>query len=224
MKNLIKIFVLVFVLTMTAESFAQSFGVKAGLNLSNMLMKDDDNTYSDDYKMNPGFHFGPTIQFPITEMFSFETGLLLSTKGYKHSEKDGFAGEKQKQEGKLNLYYLDIPLTAKASFDMGGVKIYGVFGPYLGMGISGKSKIEITENGETETEEHDVNFGSDEAEDDLKGLDYGLTTGAGIELKSIAIGITYNLGLANISINTGGGFKINNRVLGISVGYKFGGK
>ncbi len=224
MKNLVKLFVVVIAFTMTTELFAQNFGVKAGLNLSNMLMKDDDDTYSDDFKMNPGFHIGATAEFPLAEMISFETGLLLSTKGFTVSEEETFMGETYKIEGKMNLLYLDIPLTAKASFDLGGAKIYGAFGPYLGMGLSGKSKYEGTYNGETETYEEDIEWGSDEDESDLKRLDFGLTMGAGVEINSIQIGLSYGLGLANISPYTDGGTKINNRVLGLSVGYKFGGK
>ncbi len=204
------------------ESFAQTFGVKAGLNLADMLMKDDDETYSEDFKMNPGFHLGLTAEFPLTDMVSFEPGLLLSTKGFKMSGEETFMGETFKYEGKMNLFYLDIPLTAKAYFDIEGTRIYGVFGPYLGMGLSGKSKSEVTYNGEKETEEEDIKWGSDE-DDDLKRLDFGLSVGAGFEIKSIQIGLSYNLGLANISTYTDEGFKINNRVLGISIGYKFGG-
>lgn len=222
MKNLLKLLIVVIGFTMTTESYAQTFGVKAGLNLSNMLVEDDDDTYSDDFKVNPGFHVGATAEFPITELFSFETGLLLSTKGFKVSEEETFMGETVKYESKLNLIYLDIPLTAKASFDLGGARIYGVFGPYIGMGLSGKSKFEITAMGETETDEEDIKWGSDE--DDFKRLDLGLTMGAGVEISSIQIGLSYGLGLANISTSTDGGSKISNRVLGISVGYKFGRK
>lgn len=47
--------------------------------------------------------------------------------------------------------------------------------------------------------------------------------GVGVEINSIQIGITYGLGLANISTYVEYDSKINNRVLGISVGYFFGG-
>lgn len=221
MKYLGKLFVVVIAFTMTTELFAQNFGIKAGLNLSNMLVKADDETYSDDFKMNPGFHIGVTAEFPLAEMISFETGLLLSTKGFK-IEEETFFGETYKAAEKLNLLYLDIPLTAKATFDLGGAKIYGVFGPYVGMGLSGKTKRVATFDGETVTEERDIQWGSDD-ESDLKRLDYGLTMGAGVEINSIQIGLTYGLGLANIS-SVPGRPKINNRVLGLSVVYKFGGE
>ena len=215
-----KLLVLVIVFSMAKETFAQSFWIKGGLNLSNILEKDNDDTYSEDYKMKPGFHFGATAEFPLNEMFSFETGLLLSTKGTKMSEDE----DDYSMESKVNLYYLDIPLNAKASYDIGGAKLFGTFGPYIGMGLSGKSKYEVTYDGETETEEETLEWGSDEDNDDVKRFDFGLAVGAGVEIKSFQIGLNYSFGLANISPDSNDGYKINNRVLGISVGYKLGGK
>ena len=118
---------------------------------------------------------------------------------------------------------MDIPVTAKTSFDLGNTKIYGVFGPYLGIGLSGKTKLELEYDGEVVSKEEDVRWGSDE-EADLKKMDFGLTVVAGIELNSFQMGLTYSLGLANISPYSENGYKISNRVLGISIGYKIGGK
>jgi len=220
MNNLMKLLIVVIALTLATESFAQSFGVKAGLNLSNMLAKDDDDTYSDDFKMHPGFHLGATAGFPITDMFSFETGLLLSTKGFNEDfQEDGY-----EYKDKVNLVYLDIPLTAKASFEVGSIAVFGVFGPYIGIGLSGKDKWELTIDGETESGEDKVKWGSDKENDDLKRFDFGLVMGAGVEINAIQIGLNYNLGLANISSYDEGGYTNKNKVLGISVGYKFGGE
>lgn len=222
MKNLRKLLFAIIMITISTVSFAQTFGIKAGLNLSNMLMKDNDQTYSDDFKMNPGFHFGATAEIPIVEMLSFETGLLISTKGFKTSGESSESGFTYEYKTKMNLIYLDIPLTAKATFDLGGAKIYGAFGPYLGMGLTGKTKTEATVNGSSDTNSEDVSWGSDAENDDLKRLDFGVSVGAGIEISSIQVGLSYELGLANISPYTDGGAKIGNRVLGLSVGYKFG--
>lgn len=224
MKNSMKLLIVVIGFTMATESYGQIFGVKAGLNLSNMLWEDDENTYSDNFKMNPGFHIGTTAEFPISEIFSFETGLSLSTKGFKDEAKEEVMGETYEVKQEMNLFYLDIPLTAKASVDLEGPKIYGVFGPYLGMGLSGKIKTQLSGMGETVSHEEDVNWASDEENEALKRLDYGLMVGAGVEIDAIQIGLSYNFGLANISAETEDGFKINNRVLGISVGYRFAGK
>lgn len=200
------------------QSYGQSYGIKAGLNLANFLDKDDDDTYSDDYKMNMGFHVGGTLDYPLTDLLSLETGLLLTTKGMKIEEE--FLGANI--TAKLNLFYLDIPITLKAGYDLGGAKIYGVIGPYVGMGLSGKIKTEVEYQGDTETETEDIVWGNDEAEDDLKRLDFGLTFGAGAEINVIQIGASYDFGLMNTSPYTENGYKTNNRVLKFSVGYRFG--
>jgi opacity protein-like surface antigen len=190
-----------------------------------MVMKAGGETWSDDFKMNPGFHVGPTVEFPISEVFSFETALLISTKGFKISDKETYQDDTYEYKSKCNLLYLDIPLTVKASVNVGEkTSIYGVFGPYLGVGLSGKTVSEDTYNGEKNTEEVDIKWGSDEESDFLNRLDYGVTFGAGVDYNSFQIGLSYGLGLANISAYTDDDVKIKNRVLGISVGYKFGGK
>jgi len=223
MKKINALLIAILVVTMVSESFAQVFGVKGGLNLSNQIIKDNDGTSSDDFKMNPGFHIGATAEFPLSDLLSFETGLLLSTKGYKFSISETELGQTVETKGSTNLLYLDIPITAKAYFDLSSVKVYGIVGPYIGIGLSGKSKLEMSGDGVSLTVKETLKWGSG-AEDHYRRLDYGLIVGAGVAINSIEVGLTYGLGLANISAETDNGAKVNNRVLGITVGYKFGTK
>jgi hypothetical protein len=218
MKNYLKLFAAILLIAFTTQSYAQSFGVKAGLNLSNMVIKNDDDSM-DDIKMNLGFNLGVTAEFPITDLFSFETGLMLNTKGFKINEKDELLGETIELNIKTNIFYLDIPLTAKIGFDAGGTKIYALAGPYVGFALMGKVKGEVTYMGETETESENVEFGSDD--DQAKRLDYGLLIGAGAEFGKISVGATYGLGMANMSNYSDNGYKENHRVISISLGYKF---
>lgn len=214
MKNVIKLVFMVLILAMATETQAQKIGIKAGLNLSNMLMKDDDGTYSDEFKMNPGYHVGVIAEFGTGNLL-FQPGLLLSTKGFKLSEDiEGYGFE-----SKMNLMYLDIPLLLKTYYAIQTVRIFGEIGPYLGMGLSGKTKYESTIAGQTTTEEGDVNFGSDADNDDFKRLDYGFMIGAGLEIQALQISIMYAMGLANISAYTDEGAAVNNRVVSISVAY-----
>lgn len=203
-----KLFVVVIALAITTESFAQGFGIKAGLNLSNMLSEDDEFVYSDYYDNKAGFHLGVTAEFPVSEMFSFETGLLFTQKGLKITNIWGM-----KVDVSLNLNYLEVPLLGKVTYDLGGASIYGQLGPYVGFGLSGKWK--------SEDEEEDVEWGSDEMKDDFKRLDFGLNIGAGAQISNITIGATYGLGLANISPDDYRGYRENHRVIAISIGYKF---
>jgi hypothetical protein len=223
MKNLSKVLFVFILLSMWTQAYAQNIIIRGGLNLSNMLMKDDDDTYSDDFKLKPGFHAGVTTEIPMNENLFFETGLLLSSKGYKFNESETYSGETYTYKGTASLLYLDIPLTAKAYFGTENLKMYGALGPYIGVGISGKSKTESDMMGETETEEEDVKWGSGE-DDDLKRLDYGIIAGAGIELNAIQVGAFYSFGLANISSNTEGGTKVSNKVIGITVGLRLNSK
>ena len=135
MKNLLIAFLM---LTVALPSFAQTFSIRAGLNLSNMLLKDDDDTYSEDYQMNPGFHFGGIVEFPINDALAFETGLLLSTTGFMVKESDPSFGEMKLN---TNIYNLNIPLALKAYINAGSkARIYVNLGPYIGIALSGKSK------------------------------------------------------------------------------------
>jgi outer membrane protein W len=212
MKNFGTLLIFVLMVTMTLESYSQTFGIKGGLNFATMIDKYDGSSY--DSKSINGYHLGVTADFPLTEMFSFESGLQLSTKGNKYNAYSDRVGN---YEEKYKLTYLDIPLTLKARYDINGIKLYGLFGPYVGIGLSG--------NFYSSTQDAmKVLWGSSEKLDGvhLKRLDYGLNIGAGVEIKVIQIGLTYGLGLANISGTSHE--KMSNRVLSLSVGYLFGKK
>jgi len=218
MKKGISLFTLMLLLFVTTQSFAQlKFGVKAGLNLANMVNKDKDETYSKDYKSKIGFHLGATAEISISEKFAIEPGLLFSTKGFKIEE----SGVKMT----FNLNYLEIPINAVYKIDLGSAKILINAGPYLGYAISGKAKADkavLGDNGDSK--EQKIEIGNDKEKSDIKPLDFGLNIGAGVEIKGITIGLQYGLGLANLSPYTDNDAKMNNKVIGISVGYKFGGK
>jgi hypothetical protein len=114
----------------------------------------------------------------------------------------------------VNLNYLEIPINAIYKIEVGSSKLCINAGPYLGYALSGKTSI-----GE---ESESLAVGSSD-DDDLKALDYGFNIGAGIEINdAITIGLQYGLGLANLFIDSDNGYKLNNRVIGISVGYMFG--
>ena len=215
MKNLIKPLIVFIMFLIASESFAQTFGINAGYNLSNLIYKEPphygNQFYVDEFKMKPGFNAGVTVEFPTKDWFSIDMGLILSTKGCKTSHK----GVTFNDKGTWNLVYLDIPLTAKTYFNARCAKIYGAFGPYIGIGLGGKWNTIETNNSGTRS------FSSN-AFDNLNKLDFGLTAGAGVSIYSFQIGLSYGFGLSNISSYSD--VIIRNRVLGISVGYVFGGK
>jgi len=143
MVKLVKLFIVVFAITISTESFAQIFRVKAGVNFANMVVKDDDDNYSEDFKMKPGFHFGASAEIPIGELLAFEPGLLYSLKGFKFKEED--SGDEIVLT--WNLSYIEIPLNLKATFDVGTVRIYTLLGPYIRYRINRKVQGEIHVHG-----------------------------------------------------------------------------
>ena len=218
MKNYSKLSIIILQFFLAFTASAQDYGVKAGLNITNMLVKESNFfSYKDNFQINTGFHVGPTVEFHLLDFLSVEGGLLFNTKGYTGISEETVNNETYKIQERKNLFFLDVPLTLKVPFSVGNYKFYGIAGGYAGAGLMGDSKIS-SYYGNRITK---LNWGSDEGSDDLKRYDYGLTFGAGINVDPFRIGISYNMGLANLSPESTGA-KLSNRVLGISVGYSFG--
>jgi len=214
MKNLTLPAIIVFVL-FAPDTHAQIFGIRTGLSLSTMLMKNSDLTYSDKLSKRQGFQFGPIVDLPMEKMVSFETGLLFTGKGFKLNNKRDQLNTSD-DVLKANLLYLDIPLTLKLTVDLSDSKLFGVFGPYVGIGLKGTAKCD----GDCSKDKEDIKFGNDE---DIKRMDAGLTMGAGVEITPLQISGTYNVGLANLSTNTyDPSEKVKNRVWMIAITLRFG--
>lgn len=231
MRLLIKLFVVVIACTLTTELYAQNFRVKAGLNFSNIHKTRLLPTYSyddgEEFYVKHGFHIGATAEFPKNQKFSFETGLILSNKRFQRIQVfKSWTQSSDIFEDNYDLIYLDIPFTARISFELGKSIIYGKFGPYVGIGLSGKvvNIIDYYGAGYFEASENDIEWGNNDEVDDFKRLDPGLTAGVGLEIHSLHLSIDYGMGLGTILPPSSSTIRYYNRVLGISLGYKFGGK
>lgn len=202
---------------------AQAIIFKGGLNMSNMLVKDDETTYSEDFKMLLGWHIGAAYEIPINDLLVFEPGLMFNTRGTKSTTTEVFGPENSDLVTTTSITYnsLDIPLYLKASFEVGDdMMIFANLGPYFGFALSGKFKSKVEIFGETDYYSEKMEIGSDEETDFIKPFDFGLGFGAGFQYSSFFLGVNYNLGLANLALFNEGGYKVNNRLLNISVGYK----
>ena len=202
------------------------FGIKAGLNLANQFNKDNQKNYGG-YLICPGIDIGFSADYPIAKSVSFETGLLISTKGFKYSAQSYLGAWDNLQYydilAKEYLFYLDIPLTLKFYFNNGETsRIYGVFGSYLGIGAGGieKWKLSNLDDGTVKSGTDFIKFGfSDDSY--YKPFDFGVIAGAGVELKQLKFELFYEYGLADIDSYNEDGDRTTNRVFGISMGYKF---
>ncbi|MDM8209000.1 porin family protein [Bacteroides gallinaceum] len=134
--------------------------VKFGMNFSNQ-------TKSDDAKALPGFTMGVGADYAFNENWSFQPGLMFTSKGYKVKE----SGEKFT----ARPIYLDIPILAAYKFDIAdNTKFVINAGPYLAIGLGGKSKWHVDGANGSKL------FDSDEG--DWKRFDLGLQWGVGVEL------------------------------------------
>ncbi len=194
MKNTQNFFLVLLISLFSLQTYAQTYGLKAGFNLSSLKTENK----SDYDKLKPGFHIGGTAAFPLSEFLAVEPGLLFSTKGesYKYS---GYNSSN-------NLNYIEIPINGIYKVDIGGNVVLLNAGPYFGISLGGKRKTSNDGN-------------STKVKIEPETLDYGLNAGASLLMEPYTFGLQYGLGLADVFDVTS-----NNRVISLSIGYRLGNK
>jgi hypothetical protein len=201
------------VLSLSAIAQNLEFGVKGGVNF---VKTNIPSQYKDDPlvsgKTLTTFSVAAFMDFKFGN-FSYQPAVSFTGKGrqvfYKGQEADGIDVTE-----KNNLYYLQVPMNIIYRLPITMGNLYAGVGPYVAVGLLGKTKY-ITS---ATTETHNIKFGNNET--DIKSTDFGADIIAGLKLKNgLLIGLNYDLGLTNISNNKGDNIK--NRVLGVSAGFVF---
>lgn len=185
------------ILGMKVNAQELTWGVRAGMNISSTHMKSGGFTENSDSKI--GFHVGAVLDWQILDMLYIQPGLQYSLKGMKWDDADA----------KSNASYIELPILASYRLYLGGenTRLHINAGPYLAMGIAGKSK-------DTDTGEKWDTFG----DEGLKRFDVGLQFGAGVSFSKFYVGGSYQLGLMNIGRDD---IKYKNRNWMITLGYTF---
>ena len=168
---------------------------KFGMNFSNM-------TKIDESKALPGFTLGVGMDYGFNENWSLQSGLMISSKGFKFKEGDW--------KDKYRPIYLDIPILAAYKFNISdNTKFVINAGPYLAIGLEGKNK---------ETDEEDIKL-FDKDGYDWKRFDLGIQYGIGLELSDrYLINLTGQNGFIS---PVDGGDDPKNMTFTIGVGYRF---
>ena len=176
-----------------------SFGVKAGMNLSE-IQKIDDN-------VKVGFNIGVTAEVSLPSSFYLMSGLEFTTKGTK-GKNTIIDASGPMSKATYNAMYLQLPIHAGYKLDLvPGTKLIFRAGPYLAYGVGGKVKWDIKNYGE-----HDM------FNDDSNRFDIGIGGAVGVEfLNKISVSLGADQGLTKIFKDT----STKNRCAHISVGYKF---
>jgi len=158
----------------TSDQNNLRFGVKGGLNVSNMFTKDvqDNNTLM-------GFHAGLFLKIPITSVLAFQPELLYTTKGSELTYNSFISGK-----ASFSLSYIEIPLLAV-------INLTENFNIHGGIYLASLTSVKITNKSSVDL----FNFESDLKKSDFEMYDYGFVAGAGLDLNKFSLGIRYEYGM-----------------------------
>lgn len=154
------------------------FGVKGGVNFSNMYTED-----VDDNNVLTSFNAGIYALIPITDFAAFQPEVLYSRKGSQLDYNNAFATGK----AKFKLNYIEVPLLVKGNLTK-NISVHA--GPYFAYLID--AQVTNESNGGTFDFENNYN------NDDFNKFDAGLSAGIGLDFESIGIGARYNYGLTTV--------------------------
>ncbi|MEI7586116.1 porin family protein [Runella sp.] len=185
----------------TAYSQKIRYGITGGIHAAT-TRRDDNGFLKNKYIF--GFRTSALIDYQLLENISITSFPGISKKGYKSPNIVFNTGDFY-----YGIYYLELPIYATYSYKISTGKLFAGFGPYFGLGVSGKwglSKMQKIEFGNTST-------------DKFKRGDVGLGFMAGYELpKGIQLMLTASLGLRKIHSNPNV-VPMQNRVIGLSAVY-----
>lgn len=212
--------------------FAQSgLTVKAGINLANVSVTD--NGRVNDANALTSFQVGVTGDVHLGGPMYLQPGIFYTGKGSKVQNGDPSSYPYYKATS--NPKYIEVPLNVVFKAPIGGeTKFFAGAGPYLGVGINGKNKVEGKNIiGVGFKSESDIEFSDDDPttlsyEEGaglgiVKRFDYGLNGIAGIEARTVVLSVGYGLGLAKLQSGGNNSEDHNNkhRVLSFTLGFKF---
>lgn len=185
-------------LTASAQSEGDfRVGVGAGMNVSQLT-----NT---DLNSRLAFNVGLRGEYYFTDDVYLGTGLLFSWQGARITNY-GFTT-------KFTPGYLQIPLHAGVRMGLSrSATFFGEFGPYVAVGVCGKSDVPLFKG------MADEDFFGDPDEGYARRFDCGLGLRAGVEISRIQIGVGYDFGLVKIYKE---GESIRNGNFNLGVAYMF---
>lgn len=163
-----------------AQQAASTFGIKAGVNMSNLYIDD-----VEDENARFGFHAGVFGRAAASDAIGIQAELLYSTKGTTIVW-DGLID----QEVTFNLGYLDLPVFVV--FRLGdAIELHA--GGYAGLLLAS----DVSTSGDLGSDSEDLD------KDNFNSMDYGLVGGLGVNLGPVQIGARYNYGLAQLAKSDG---------------------
>nr|WP_162988966.1 porin family protein [Pedobacter schmidteae] len=222
-------FLLMLIITFNLAKAQTRIGVKAGLNFSNVMAKDE-RSNKQETQIATGFLVGLTADIPVSGDFFIQPGIQYVEKGFKQ-KKGGYYG--LANNFKVNVSYVEVPVNILYKPQLGNGKLLLGAGPYFGYGTGGTWKSDnVILMGDIMTDSKgEVIFKNDVMDGEFgkymygKPFDYGANFLAGYEfLEKLAVQFNAQLGLANLQPKVDGVKRegsLKNVGFGISVGYRF---
>ena len=226
-----KVFLVVLIFLLAHNRLnGQSFGMGGGASLSYFSM----NNSQDNYHSIGGFMAQAFYVLHLKESSAFRFELSYHSKGNGYELNTAQEYQINGQVLSLNslisvktrLKYIDFkPLFVyRKSIDEHN-SIYGCFGPYIGIGVSGerstKQRYTSSHQGfipEINTfDMEDITFGSSGSGFDY--LDFGFSSVLGYTYKSFYAELSYHIGLNNINAFNNNSLRLMNRFSCLSLGY-----
>lgn len=171
---------------MGASAQSLRYGVTAGVQRSSVK----------EFGPRMGFHFGPKVEFEFSQNTSrgyVESGLLLSAKGWSEEVMSGSGHETL--DWKCRLYYLQMPVWMGYKRDMNErATVFVAGGPYVAVGLSGKTT--ITGNEEIDTGLLKTTCNNLFSDGVYRRFDFGVGAKVGLEFnRCIQVALGYEAGL-----------------------------
>lgn len=203
--------------------------VQGGVNLANITKTNSGQTQ--DNNLLTTFNAGILGRFGLSKPIDLESGILFVGRGAKSNTYFSSSTSDNYVKSKFNPYYLEVPLNVVLRFPLDKhCNIFVNAGPYVEMGIAGKSKTEVNAFGATSTSTENIKFSNDNPftsqQDDasynkLKRFGFGVNAGGGVDLGAIILKVNYEYGLTKINStesNNSDNDKNKYRTLSFSVG------
>ena len=211
---------------------SQTLYVEGGVNFSKITTPNP--KLAKDNNLLTTMHVGAMVRFNMAGPVALESGLLVDGKGSRTQTYFSVSPLLNYMKTKFNPIYLEVPVNVVYRHYLKN-KISNIFinaGPYIAMGIGGKSSVRQKYNDDRPEflSSQDIQFNNDKPSNNfresatyrqLKRFDYGINLGGGFDFGKVLIKANYGIGLADINSKT----KINTstevdqyRVLSISLG------
>lgn len=164
-----------------AQLPAFSFGIKGGVNYSNLKTKDD----LTDQNSIMGYQVGVFSRIGAVGMY-FQPELYLGSKGNEFIRIENTSGSSVEAKGKVKFTTLDLPLLLGTKIGPNKLNLRFMAGPVVSFIVDENTTFDSAYQGVTD-------FGN------YKKQTLGVQAGTGVDLGNLTVDLRYEAGLSNVS-------------------------